>query len=105
MAETALDRLHRDAYGNGLLVGPNCSDCNRRHLAVYRCVRCGYRIEVPGMFRWYWQGRGHYHEADDPKWGTALTGHLADVHDGDGGFLPVRDDEPEPAARPTGGQG
>lgn len=102
MAESELEDLHRDHEGNGLLVGPDCPDCGRRSVATYRCVRCDHRIEVPGEFRWSWQGRGHWHEADDPGWYAAMTRHLTDAHDDRGAFVPVRADEPAAAARPTG---
>lgn len=91
----AVDKLHRDVDGNALLAGPGCPECGRRLVAVYRCVRCGHRLEVPGEFRWYWQGRGHWHHADDPDWLAALGAHLNNQHGGEGGFLPMRDDEME----------
>lgn len=61
----ALLDLHRDADGNGLLVGPDCPDCEREHVAHYRCVKCEARIITSGRFRWSWQGKGHFHQAND----------------------------------------
>lgn len=87
----AIDGLHRDVDGNALLVGPDCPECNRRHVAVYRCLSCEYRLEVPGEFRWYWQGRGHWHHADNPDWRTPLRAHLDDEHDGGGCFVPMKE--------------
>jgi hypothetical protein len=81
--------LHRDADGNGLLVGPNCPDCERRAVARYRCLVCSQTFDIPGVFRWSWQGKGHWHEPDDENgWHRTITEHLA-VHDGEGGFVPT----------------
>lgn len=85
--QSELDRLHRDAGGNGLLVGPDCPDCERAAVARYRCTSCDLVVEVPGVYRWFWQGRGHWHVAEDPD---ALTATLSEHQAAHGGcFLPV----------------
>jgi hypothetical protein len=64
---TAMLELHRDERGNGLLIGPNCPDCQRRETVVYTCTHCDQHWEVPGKYVWSWQGKGHFHEADDEE--------------------------------------
>lgn len=88
----AIMDLHRDADDNGLLVGPDCPDCRRRFTVVYRCVWCEHCIKVPGEFHWMWQGLGHWHKADDPRWYEALQAHMAESHAEGGAFVPARDD-------------
>ena len=68
--------LHTDAEGNGLLVGPDCPDCLRRSVAEYRCKRCDLRFFVPGEFRWSWQGKGHWHRADDQADVDVMIEHI-----------------------------
>lgn len=70
--------LHRDTDGNALLAGPNCPDCLRREVARYRCTSCTETWEVPGLYRWSWQGKGHWHEADDEAgWDRTVREHIA----------------------------
>jgi hypothetical protein len=70
--------VHRDADGNGLLVGPNCPDCLRREVARYRCTACTETWEIPGVYHWSWQGKGHWHRADDESaWDAAVSAHVA----------------------------
>lgn len=72
----AMLNLHRDANGDGLLVGPDCPACGQRRTVVYRCTGCGEVWEVPGVFRWSWQGKGHWHDADaGDEWRRATVGH------------------------------
>jgi hypothetical protein len=42
-----------------------CGECGRRELVTYRCTSCSYRFEVDGVYRYYPQGHGHWHAADD----------------------------------------
>lgn len=68
--------LHRDAEGNALLDSPNCPDCLRRSVEQYRCTGCGDRFSVPGVFKWSWQGKSHYFDADDEEeWGRVVLEH------------------------------
>lgn len=55
-------RLHRDAEGRPLLVGPDCPDCEREAVVTYKCLRCLRTWDVPGVFTWSWQGKVHAHE-------------------------------------------
>jgi hypothetical protein len=86
MERDAIEALHRDADGAPLLVGPDCPDCERPAVATYRCARCGERFDVPGRFRWYWQGRGHWHDADDD---LAMLVEHAGSHDPPSVILPL----------------
>lgn len=61
----------------------DCSDCGRRAVVQYRCTACESVIEVDGAYRWHWQGKGHWHVADDE---AALDAHIACG----GVVLPVR---------------
>jgi hypothetical protein len=80
--------LHRDADGNALLDGPNCPDCNRVAVARYRCTACDQQFDVPGRFKWSWQGKGHWHEPDDQTWWDTVSSHVAG-HNGHAVIVPT----------------
>lgn len=89
MIDTVTAR-HLDADGNGPLVGVDCPDCLRREVAHYRCPVCGEVFAVPGVFRWSWQGRGHWHNPDDGDAFRAALNEHRRGHDGKGAFVPVK---------------
>lgn len=92
MTDAELLALHRDVHGNGLLVGPDCPDCERVAVAHYRCAICDERFAVPGRFRWSWQGKGHWHNPDnDDEWRAMIFDHR-NTHGGHGVILPVREE-------------
>lgn len=93
MARTPEQKLlaeaHRDADGNGLLASPNCPDCGRRATVRYRCTECGRVWGVPGEYRWYWQGLGHWHVAgDEAAFLADVAEHLRYEHGGQGVIVP-----------------
>lgn len=60
----------------------DCEICGHRMIAIYECVGCGERLHVPGQFVWGWQGKSHYHRADDQeKVYATMNAHGRD-HDG-----------------------
>lgn len=81
--------LHRAPDGTSLLVGPNCPACEQRAVARYRCTTCPAMFDVLGVYRWHWQGLGHWHEPDDrAEWMATVSGHV-DGHHGRAGIVPA----------------
>ena len=69
-------RLHRDADGVPLLIGPDCPDCERETVIAYCCTVCGTTWDIPGVMRWSWQGKAHSHDIL-PRWEDKIFRHFA----------------------------
>ncbi len=86
---------HRDSDGQPLLTSPDCPDCERRETAHYRCTQCTATWAVPGVYRWYWQGLGHWHDADDRAgWSATVFDHVRGEHGGRAGIVPAPGETP-----------
>jgi hypothetical protein len=66
-----------------------CDECGRRETVTYRCTGCEYRFGVAGVFRWYPQGRGHWHAADDRDGFARLVEEHRSSHREFVGIVPV----------------
>lgn len=56
----------------------HCGECGRRERVTYRCTGCPYTFEVDGEYRYYAQGRGHWHTSgDDPRFRLLIREHRA----------------------------
>jgi hypothetical protein len=70
----------------------DCQECGRRESVVYRCTSCEYTFDVPGEYRYFAQGRGHWHVADnDARFKHLLAGHVGS-HSTAAGFVPLAGD-------------
>lgn len=67
----------------------DCDQCGRREVVTYRCTACPYKVDVPGEYRFFVQGNGHWH-CPDKRWLfiRVVTGHVA-THKTPAGMVPI----------------
>lgn len=68
----------------------DCSACGRQEIAHYRCTACESKWSVPGVYVWSWQGKLHYHRADDLEgWVRTSVEHVTSHGDVSAGIVPI----------------
>ena len=60
----------------------HCHACGLREVVTYQCTSCPYTFDAPGQYRYFAQGRGHWHVPDDDQRFKKLVGDHRKTHPG-----------------------